>query len=345
MSPEKAAALFDALGRKPRERLGHFPTPIESAPRLSSRLGVTVFVKRDDQTGLALGGNKVRKLEFLLGDALAHRADVIITTGGTQSNHARLTAAACRRLGLGCYLILDRGQHAEDQGNMLLDRLLGAEVRIIDSPDPTVATEEMQILAAELTDAGRRPYVIPRGGSVPAGATGYVAMIAEYIEQLSALDRPISHMFLGTGSTGTHSGALAGVVAAGIDVIVQGVSVSRPEALQTEKVLMLANATLRHLELQGEVEAEEVLVDDRFRGPGYGIPTGSTMEAIEIAARDEGLILDPVYTGKVMAGLIGHAREQRFEADDAVLFVHTGGAPALFAYHAEMSSALQTGRM
>lgn len=344
MTTDLGISLLAALEQKPRRHLGHFPTPIEDAPRLSQRLGVPVFVKRDDQTGLALGGNKVRKLEFLLGDALAQGADVIVTTGGSQSNHARLTAAACRRLELDCHLILDRGQHAEDQGNMLLDRLLGAHVRIIDSLDPAVAAAEMQVLADELARAGRRPYVIPRGGSVPAGATGYVAMVDEFRDQLSDFEHPITHIYLGTGSTGTHSGTIAGIVASQIDIVVQGISVSRPEELQREKVLSLSNATLAHLGLAAEVRAQEVLVDDRFRGPGYGVPTQGTMEAIEISARDEGMILDPVYTGKVMAGLIGHAREHRFESGSGVLFLHTGGAPALFAYCKEITAALQFGR-
>src|SRR5947209_11136703 len=166
MNEVRSTSLTDALAAWPRVSLGHFPTPLDEAPRLSDRLGVRILIKRDDQTGLALGGNKVRKLEFLLAEALSEGADAIVTTGGSQSNHARLTAAACRRLGLTCYLVLDRGLHPEDQGNLLLDHLFEAQVRLIESADPAVAAEEMQIVARDLRRQGRRPLVIPRGGSV-----------------------------------------------------------------------------------------------------------------------------------------------------------------------------------
>jgi D-cysteine desulfhydrase family pyridoxal phosphate-dependent enzyme len=341
MTETVAVDLTTALDMLPRFALGHFPTPIEEAPRLSNRLGMRILIKRDDQTGLALGGNKVRKLEFLVGAALAQKADTLITTGGSQSNHARLTAAACRRAGLDCWLVLDRGVHPEDQGNMLLDLLLGAHVRLLESADPALAVTEMHALAAELREQGAAPYIIPRGGSVPDGATGYVAMAVELLTQLAAQQESIAHLYLGTGSTGTHSGTVAGLTASRSPITVQGVSVSRSTAEQVEKVLSLSNATLEHLGLPAGVTLDHVHVDDAYRGPGYGIPTAETMEAIEIAALDEGLILDPVYTGKVMAGLIGHAREGRFGATDTILFLHTGGAPALFAYHEETAEALR----
>jgi D-cysteine desulfhydrase family pyridoxal phosphate-dependent enzyme len=322
----------------PRVPLGHLPTPIEEAPNLSDRLGVRVLIKRDDQTGLALGGNKVRKLEYLLGHALEARSDCIITTGGSQSNHARLAAAACRRLKLDCYLVLDRGLHPEDQGNLLLDRLFGAQVTLIESSDPAVAVEEMERVGERLTRDGRRPYVIPRGGSVPAGAVGYVACVVETLEQLHAAGTDVTHVYLGTGSCGTHSGLLAGMVAASSAVRIQGIGVSRTRQEQTERIFALANATLRHLGLEPAVSLDDIHVDDRFVGAGYGHPTPETMEAVRMAALDEGIILDPVYTGKAMSGLIGHARENRFGSEETVLFVHTGGAPALFAYHAETAA-------
>lgn len=333
-------ALTAALSRKPRVQFGHFPTPIDAAPRLSERLGVPIYLKRDDLTGMALGGNKVRKLEFLMGDALERGADTIVTTGGTQSNHARLTAAACRRTGLDCLLVLDRGVHPEPQGNLLLDRLFGAQVRLIESPDPAVAVEEMDRVAEELRDAGRKPYVIPRGGSIPQGATGYAAFVVELLEQLHALDLRPTHIYLGTGSAGTHSGVLAGLTAVGSGLTLQGISVSRAAPLQVAKVQDLANGVLGHLGLDLRVDPASVLVDDRFAGPGYGIPTEQTMEAIELLALDEGVVLDPVYTGKAMAGLIGHAREGVLGPDATVLFVHTGGAPALFAYNEEVAASL-----
>lgn len=340
MTDTQTVSLGEALAARPRLALGHFPTPLDEAPRLSERLGVRILVKRDDQTGLALGGNKVRKLEFLLADALTRGADTIVTTGGSQSNHARLTAAACRRLGLACYLVLDRGVHPEAQGNLLLDHLFGAEVQLIESADPAVALQEMGRLARKLEAEGSHSYVIPRGGSVPAGATGYAAMVAELLEQLDDVGVRATHIYLGTGSCGTHSGTLAGITASGEDITLQGISVSRPEAQQREKVIQLTHDTLRHLGLPDAIDESKVLVDDRFRGPGYGIATAATMEAIELAARDEALLFDPVYTGKTMAGLIGHAREGKFSPDDIVVFVHTGGAPALFAYHAEVAEAV-----
>jgi D-cysteine desulfhydrase family pyridoxal phosphate-dependent enzyme len=334
--------LERALARLARIRLASLPTPLEEAPRLSARLGVRVLVKRDDETGLAMGGNKVRKLEFLIADALEQEADAIITTGGSQSNHARITAAACRRTGLACYLVLDRGVHPEPQGNLLLDRLLGAQVRLIESQDPLVAVSAMEKLADELRAEGHRPYIIPRGGSVPIGALGYVNFVPELLGRLDDANLRATHIYVGTGSTGTHSGIIAGLAALDHPLVLQGISVSRDAAQQSAKILELSNVTLDHLALPMRVDPARIHVDDRFRGPGYGVPIDATMEAIEIAALDEGLILDPVYTGKTMSGLIGHAREGRFNAGDVLVFVHTGGAPALFAYSRETEAALQS---
>jgi D-cysteine desulfhydrase len=239
-----------------------------------------------------------------------------------------------------CFLILDRGLHPEDQGNLLLDRLLGARVSIIESMDPADAIDEMRRLGAALEDQGRKPYIIPRGGAIPAGAAGYAAFVAEIVEQLEEAGIEPTHIYLGTGSCGTHSGILAGVSAVNWSVSVNGISVSRTRREQTEKILALSNATLRHLGLQARVSADHVFVDDRFVGEGYGYPTRETMEAIQIGAIDEGMILDPVYTGKAMSGLIGHAREGRLGPDDVVVFLHSGGSPALFAYHNETASSM-----
>jgi D-cysteine desulfhydrase family pyridoxal phosphate-dependent enzyme len=332
--------LCDALASQPRFLLASLPTPLEEAPNLSARLGVRVLVKRDDQTGLALGGNKVRKLEFLIADALAQQADTIVTTGGSQSNHARLTAAACRRAGLACHLVLDRGLHPETQGNLLLDHLLGAQVQLIDSSDPADATTEMHRVAHELRDQGRSPYIVPRGGSVPAGATGYAALLPELIAQLEATGQNATHLYLATGSTGTHSGTLAGATVSAAPFRVQGISVSRSTPEQEAKVLDLGNRTLSHLGLASTIRPDDVHVDDAYRGPGYGHVTEATMEAIEAVALDEGIFLDPVYTGKAMAGLIDHARTGLLNSGDTVVFLHTSGAPALFAYHQEVAAAL-----
>jgi D-cysteine desulfhydrase family pyridoxal phosphate-dependent enzyme len=332
--------LRAALSAQPRASLGYFPTPLEQAPVLGERLGIRLLVKRDDQTGLALGGNKVRKLEYLVGDALRLGCDCVITTGGSQSNHARLAAAACRKARMDCFLILDRGLHPEDQGNLLLDRLLGARVSIIESMDPAVAIDEMERLGAALEREGRRPYIIPRGGAIPAGAVGYAAFVAEIVEQLAEVGVQPTHLYLGTGSCGTHSGIFAGVSAVNWSVSVNGISVSRSRHEQTEKILVLSNATLSHLGLEAGVTADHVFVDDRFVGEGYGYPTRETMEAIKIGAIDEGMILDPVYTGKALSGLIGHVREGRLGPGDSVVFLHSGGSPALFAYHSETASSM-----
>lgn len=343
MTATTTTTLQQAIDQKPRLRLAQLPTPLQGAPRLSERLGVRILIKRDDQTGLALGGNKARKLEFLIADALAKNADSIVTTGGSQSNHARITAAACRVAGLDCHLVLDRGVHPEPQGNLLLDRLLGAHVHFVDTQDPAEAVAGMETVAGELRSQGHMPYIIPRGGSVPAGATGYANFVPELLRQLEAMAIDPSWLYIATGSTGTHSGILAGLTAAGNPFGVQGISVSRDQRQQEEKVLSLANQTLQHLDLPPATKPEHVRVDDRYVGPGYGHPTEETMEALEVTALDEGIILDPVYTGKAMAGLIGHARERTLGSDDTVVFVHTGGSPALFAYNREVTDALQSG--
>lgn len=331
------APLSAAVCAQPRIALGTFPTPLDEAPTLSERLGLQVLIKRDDLTGLALGGNKVRKLEFLIAEALEHGADCIITTGGSQSNHARLTAAACRRAHLACYLILDRGIHPESQGNLLLDRLFGADVRLIESSDPAAAMDAMNELAERLRADGRHPYVIPRGGSVPAGATGYAAFALELLPQLADARRTATHLYLATGSAGTHAGVLAGITAAGSDIRIQGIAVSRAREEAIDKVAGLAASTLAHLGLPDRFERDSVRVDDRFRGPAYGIPTEATFEAIRTLALDEGIVLDPVYTGKAMAGLMAHAREGLVGPDDIVVFLHTGGAPGVFAYSDEIA--------
>jgi len=198
----------------------------------------------------------------------------------------------------------------------------------------------MRLLSEKLQREGCKPYVIPRGGSVPVGATGYVAFVPELIKQLDEAGAQGATLYLGTGSTGTHSGVLAGLTACNAKLTVQGISVSRPADQQRRKVLELTNATLNFLGLTSHVTEADIQVDDRFRGPGYGIPTEATMEAIAIAAQDEGLILDPVYTGKTMAGLIGHVTDGRVREGETLVFVHTGGAPALFAYNRETAEAL-----
>lgn len=333
--------LVGAVSQQPRFSLTHLPTPLEEAPMLSEQLGVRILVKRDDQTGLALGGNKARKLEFLIADALVNQADTVITMGGSQSNHARLTAAACRRAQLDCHLVLNRGIHPELQGNLLLDTLFGAQVHLSEGEEFSDLRADTEVLAERLRDQGRKPYIIPIGGSVPCGCVGYVAFVPEVLNQIDDLGIRATYLYLVAGSTGTQAGVLAGLTALGTSVRVQGISVASRRGTLIEQVGNLAMKTLEYLELPFAVSQAQIGVDDGYVGAGYGHMTTETHEAIRMAALGEGLILDPVYTGKAMAGLIAHAREGRFTSSDTVVFLHTGGTPAVFAYNREIAKALE----
>jgi L-cysteate sulfo-lyase len=331
------------LARFPRVRFAHLPTPLEAMPNLTRRLGgPRLFVKRDDCTGLATGGNKTRKLEFLIGDALAERADTLITHGAVQSNHVRQTAAAACRYGLQCEALLERrvpghGAAYEATGNVLLDRLFGARLRFVAAEtDMDAACAEV---ANEVRARGGRPYVIPGGGSNAVGALGYVNAALELLQQANERGLRIDCLVIGTGSTGTQAGLIAGLegAKAGIDVL--GICVRRPAATQIEAVWRTASATAAHLGLPGGIDRARVLANGDYVGDGYGIPTPGTLAAIRLAAETEGLLLDPVYTGKAMAGLIELCRTGFFRADQNVVFLHTGGSAALFAYEADLPAA------
>lgn len=299
----------------------------ESHPRVPQ-----LWIKRDDCTGLATGGNKTRKLEFLVGDALRKGADTLITQGATQSNHARQTAAAAARLGMSCQLLLERRQERdveyEESGNVLLDRLLGAEVvdRLPAGTDMQAAMEEH---AERLRAAGRRPYVIPGGGSNAIGALGYVACAQE----LDALHNqvPIDWVVHATGSTGTQAGLVAGLHALNSDIQVLGVSVRQKADGQVDAVHRLACQTAAKLGVANPPRSA-VQVDDRWVGGGYGVPTDAMVSAVRTLARTEGILLDPVYTGKGFAGLLGAIAEGRFGPEENVVFLHTGGTAGLFGY-------------
>jgi L-cysteate sulfo-lyase len=325
------------LADQPRVRLADLPTPLQLLPNLSDQLGIQLWVKRDDQTGLALGGNKVRKLEYLMAEGLRRRADTIITTGASQSNHARMTAAASRRLGLDCYLVLSKGRYLEN-GNALLDELLGARVESVESSE--LAPARMEALAEELRAGGRQPYIVPLGGSVPMGATGYVQAMVELAEQLNEQQVHADDLYLVSGSCGTQAGVLVGVAALELPLRVHGISVSEPRATLEERTLELAQETADHLGLDIHIGRDLVHVDDRYVGEAYGHPTAAMWEALKTVARTEGILLDPVYTGKAMAGLLDHARRGIIPRDATVIFLHTGGLPALFAYSDEVRQAL-----
>jgi L-cysteate sulfo-lyase len=335
-STERRAALDRALEGFPRRSLGHFPTPLEPMDRLSEHLGgPRIWVKRDDCTGLSSGGNKTRKLEFLIADALEKGADCVITQGATQSNHARQTVAAAARTGLACHILLENRTGSDDpqylgNGNVLLDRLLGASVE--HRPGGTDMALEMETLADRLRAGGRKPYVIPGGGSNPVGALGYVACASELLGQADAAELEIDALVHATGSSGTQAGLVAGLAALGSDLDLLGIGVRAPQEKQEAMVHDLACRTMDHLGIGFEIARERVKANCDYVGPGYGLPTEGMKAAVTLLARLEGLLFDPVYSGKGLDGLIDLVRRGRFDGMRNVVFLHTGGSAALFGY-------------
>ncbi|MGK8931479.1 D-cysteine desulfhydrase [Pluralibacter gergoviae] len=320
------------LSRFPRLELIGAPTPLEYLPRLSDHLGRDIFIKRDDVTPIALGGNKLRKLEFLAADALREGADTLVTAGAIQSNHVRQTAAVAAKLGLHCVALLENpiGTTAENyltNGNRLLLDLFNAQVEMCDAlTDPQAQLGE---LATRLKAQGFRPYTIPVGGSNALGALGYVESAQEIAQQCEGAVA-ISSVVVASGSAGTHAGLAVGLEQLMPQAELIGVTVSRSVEAQKPKVVAIQQALAQSLELQAR--ADITLWDDYF-APGYGTPNEAGMEAVKLLAQLEGILLDPVYTGKAMAGLIDGISQKRFKDEGPILFVHTGGAPALFAYH------------
>jgi D-cysteine desulfhydrase family pyridoxal phosphate-dependent enzyme len=315
-----------ALDAIPRAGLGHWPTPLEPCPRLSDELGVEVWVKREDCSGLGLGGNKVRKLDFLLGSATA--GDVVITFGALQSNHARQTAAACARLGLECHLILSPVVPRHDElyttsGNVLVDRLLGAHLHVTDDP---VRTFEQVAAALE----GRTTWVIPAGGSDASGALGYVAAAEEWTRQSREMGAEPTVVVVASSTGGTQAGTLVGLKRVSARARVIGVGVYQSPEATCEAVATLAAGAAAELGI-GPPAPSAIEVTGEFLGEGYGIPTPEMVKALALFARTEGLVLDPVYSGKAAAALVALARRGDL-ASERVLFIHTGGAPGLFAY-------------
>jgi L-cysteate sulfo-lyase len=322
------------LDAQPRLKLAHLPTPLEPAPRLGAALGApNLWVKRDDCTGLGMGGNKARKLEFLLAEAQSQGADVLLTTGGVQSNHARMTAAAACKLGLQCILVLTDPQPEKQQGNLLLDRIYGADVRFLPGAGLAEGQRAMEEAAEGLRAAGRRPYIIPVGGSTAVGCLGYVAAVRELAEQASARSLRIDAMVSAAGSTGTLAGMVLGRQAFMPETRLYGISVSPPAGPGRGKCARIVREAAAKLGNDQPPSAEEIDLRDDWLGPGYGVPTPAGLEAIRLAATCEGLLLDPVYTGKALSGLRGLAEQGDLKADETVVFWHTGGAPALFAFN------------
>ncbi len=323
------------LDRFPRFTLCHQPTPIEPMTRLGEQLGgPNLYIKRDDCTGLATGGNKTRKLEFLVGEAIKQNADVLVTQGAVQSNHVRQTAAAACRAGMKCHALLERrvpGRPSsyEQTGNVLLDKVFGATMEFRSAGLDMNA--EAETVTEKLRSEGHRPYFIPGGGSNTTGALGYVSCASEIGLQEAQTGIRFDWLVMGTGSTGTQAGLVAGFHASGRELPVMGVSVRQPRDIQVAAVHKLTTATLEKLEAPS-IAASKIHVDDGYVGDGYGIPAESTLEAVSMVARAEGILLDPVYSGKGMAGMIGLIRQDFFKPTANILFLHTGGSSALFAY-------------
>lgn len=328
---------FPLLKPFPRVALGHFPTPLEPMDKLRQTLGggPRLFIKRDDCTGLATGGNKTRKLEYLMGDAIKQSAQVVVTQGAVQSNHVRQAAAAAARCGMTCVALLERrvpttDAEYEKNGNILLNDIMNVSYEF--RPAGTDMNSEAAALAQEINQSGKRAYFIPGGGSNEIGALGYVGCAAELSAQIDERDEKIDWLVHATGSSGTQAGLLAGFAALDSPIRTLGVSVRADADRQKNSVGELAQKTLARLDGDGQINADDVLVDDRFVGPGYGQTNEATVEAIRLLAQTEGIFLDPVYSGKGFAGLLARIREGAFSDDDSVVFLHTGGATALFAY-------------
>jgi len=324
------------LAKFPRLRFAHLPTPLEPMANLSRLLdGPNIWVKRDDCTGLAGGGNKTRKLEFLMADAGQQGADTIITQGAVQSNHARQTAAIAAKMGYECYLLLENrtGSHDPDflaNGNVLLDDIYNA--RLSDFPAGTDMNQEMLSLAEQLRAAGKKPYIVPGGGSNRIGALGYVNAAYELVGQCNDQGLKVDHIVHATGSTGTQAGLVTGLTAIHSGIDLMGISVRAPKEAQEENVYRLARETADLIGSSAALNRSDVVANSDYVGEGYGMPTDGMIEAVEMTARHESILLDPVYSGKAMAGLIDLVRQGFYRREENIVFIHTGGAQALSGY-------------
>ena len=331
------------LSQFPRVSLAHLPTPLEHLPRLSEHLGgPQIYVKRDDCTGLATGGNKTRKLEFSMGEALQKGADTIITVGAIQSNHVRQTAAAACKLGLGCEVLLEHRVGSPSStyttsGNIFLDKIFGANLREYSAG--TDFDDAMEAVAEEVRKQGGTPYKIPGGASNAVGALGYVGCGIELLQQMDEQDLNVDHVVTATGSAGTHAGLAVGLRASKSDIPILGIGVNVSQEIQEQRVISLAEETATLLGHGGCVTRADIIADCSYIGAGYGEPTESMNEAILMLARYEGLLFDPVYSGKALAGMIDYVREGRFVSGENIVFLHTGGSAGLFAYADALSTA------
>jgi L-cysteate sulfo-lyase len=329
-----------ALAAQPRIALATLPTPITDAVRLRDALGGAracprILIKRDDLTALGLGGNKARKLEYLVADAQQQGATTLITTGAAQSNHARMTAAAACVAGMRCVLVLTTTvEQPAVAGNLLLDQLFGAVIRLVPSIDPMLAVGQDEAVVADVVAeeqaAGRVPYVIPVGGSSGVGVFGYIGGSAELVDQLADAALAPSRLYYASGSRGTQAGLTLGAKLCAAPYEVYGVAVSAGEPEKIERAKRIANEAATRLGLAERLELGDLITDQGYIGEGYGIPTPAALEAIALLAKTEAILLDPCYTSKAMAALIDHVRRGHLSPDDTVVYLHTGGMPALF---------------
>ncbi|MEI4232665.1 D-cysteine desulfhydrase [Roseovarius sp. D22-M7] len=324
------------LSRYPRHFLAHLPTPLERLDRLSRELGgPEIWIKRDDCTGLSTGGNKTRKLEFLMAEADLRGADLVMTQGATQSNHARQTAAFAAKMGMACHLLLEdrtssNNANYNHNGNVLLDHMHGATTE--KRPGGTDMHAEMESVAERFRTEGRNVYTIPGGGSNPTGALGYVNCAFEMLAQFNDRALKVDHIVHATGSAGTQAGLITGLKAMNARIPLLGIGVRAPRLKQEENVYNLARATAEKLGCPDVVAREDVVANTDYVGDGYGIPTEGGLEAIGMFAELEAVLLDPVYSAKGAAGLIDLVRKGHFKKGERVVFLHTGGAVALFGY-------------
>lgn len=324
------------LARFPRRFIAHLPTPLERMDRLTKELGgPEIWIKRDDCTGLSTGGNKTRKLEFLMAEAELEGADMVITQGATQSNHARQTAAFAAKVGMDCHILLEDRTGSDDanynnNGNVLLDHLHGATTE--KRPGGVDMNAEMEKAAKRMRADGRKVYTIPGGGSNPTGALGYVNCAFEMLSQVNNSGTKIDHIVHATGSAGTQAGLIVGLKAMNAQIPLLGIGVRAPKEAQEANVFKLACATADKLGCSGVVAREDVVANTDYVGEGYGLPTDSGLEAIQMFAELESILLDPVYSAKGAAGFIDLIRKGHFKKDERVVFLHTGGSAALFGY-------------
>lgn len=334
-----ADQLRAAASKLPRVQLAHLPTPLEEVKRFAGKLkGPRIFIKRDDCTGMVMGGNKTRHNEFLFGEALKQNADCLVWGAGVQSNNCRQTAAACNKLALDCYLFLTRATHNDDvQGNLLLDHLMGAKVAIVDTPMGPDLDDMLLAKAKELRASGRRPFVWDRITGRPIAAVSYALVLAEILEQARAMGAEPTHVYC--AAAGATGGGLAiGKAILGWPGKVRLLCPIRWPWDTPKDLAEVANQTATLLGLPQRITANDIDIRDDYMGEKYGVVTNGSREAMDLLARTEGILLDPIYTGKAMAGLIDDVRQGRLSSNDQVVFIHTGGTPAVFAYRDELMS-------